>query len=135
MRGFGMRLMHLGKKVFVVGETTTTRISSSDLLILGSGSGKTESLLVIAQKARLQGAKIMLFTTDSASPLAQLAGHIVCIPAPSYKGSGMGSVSKQPLGNLFEQSLLILCDCLIIKLMQQQKVDVAQMLERHANLE
>ena len=82
MRGFGMRLMHLGKKVFVVGETTTTRILSSDLLILGSGSGKTESLLVIAKKARIQGAKILLFTTDPTSPLAELADQTICFPAP-----------------------------------------------------
>ena len=39
MRAFGMRLMHLEKTVYVVGETTTPGIAVKDLLILGSGSG------------------------------------------------------------------------------------------------
>ncbi len=41
MRALGMRLMHLGKTVYVVGETTTPSIAAEDLLILGSGSGQT----------------------------------------------------------------------------------------------
>jgi len=132
MRAFGMRLMHLGKTVYVVGETITPGITAADLLILGSGSGRTTGLLGVAEMARRQGAKILLFTTDAASPLAELADHQIVIPAPSFK-EAEGSV--QPMGSLFEQSLLILCDSLILKLMQRGGVDAAQMLERHANLE
>ena len=44
-------------------------------------------------------------------------------------------MSVQPLGTLFEQSLLILCDSLILELMQRSGIGAAQMLERHANLE
>ncbi len=73
MRAFGMRLMHLGKTVHVVGETTTPGIAATDLLILGSGSGRTASLVVMAEQARRLGAKVLLFTTDAESPLARLA--------------------------------------------------------------
>jgi len=137
MRALGMRLMHLGKTVYVAGETTTPAITETDLLILGSGSGRTVSLLAIAGQARRQNAKILLFTTDSASPLAELADHRVLIPAPSLKNvKGMsGLESVQPMGTLFEQSMLILCDCLILGLMQSMGVTTAQMLARHANLE
>ena len=68
MRALGMRLMHLGKTVYVVGETTTPSIAAEDLLILGSGSGRTTGLLAMAEKARSRGAQIMLFTTDATSP-------------------------------------------------------------------
>jgi 6-phospho-3-hexuloisomerase len=132
MRALGMRLMHLGKTVYVVGETTTPSLAAEDLLILGSGSGRTTGLLGVAEKARNQGAQILLFTTDATSPLAELADHRVVIPAPSLRET---EGSLQPMGSLFEQSLLILCDSLILKLMQQSGVDAAQMLERHANLE
>jgi 6-phospho-3-hexuloisomerase len=132
MRAFAMRLMHLGKTVYVVGETITPSIAAADLLILGSGSGRTTGLLATAEKARNQGAQIMLFTTDATSPLAELADHRIVIPAPSLRETG-GSL--QPMGSLFEQSLLILCDSLIFKLMQRSGVDAAQMLQRHANLE
>ena len=137
MKAFGMRLMHLGKVVYVVGETTTPSIAASDLLILGSGSGRTTSLLAMAEQAQRRGAQVLLFTTDAESPLAKLSNLRVVIPAPSFRVTDETHDSKsiQPLGTLFEQSMLILCDSLILGLMQRTGVSAAQMFERHANLE
>jgi 6-phospho-3-hexuloisomerase len=66
-----------------------------------------------------------------------LADDRVVIPAPSLKtAEGISAlVSVQPLGSLFEQSMLILCDSLILGLMQRTGVNTGQMFERHANLE
>lgn len=50
-RGFANRLMHLGLEVFFVGEPTTPAIEK-DLLIISSGSGETDSLIVMANKAK-----------------------------------------------------------------------------------
>ena len=137
MRAMAMRLMHLGKTVYVVGDTITPSIAAGDLLILGSGSGQTTSLLTIAEKTRRQSATILLFTTNATSPLADLADRQVIIPAPSLKDAEGKHVpiSVQPLGSLFEQSLLILCDSLILELIQRNGIGAAQMIERHANLE
>jgi 6-phospho-3-hexuloisomerase len=137
MKAFGMRLMHMGKTVHVVGETTTPSIAECDLLVIGSGSGRTSSLLAMAGQAQKRGAKILLFTTDVTSPLAKMAEHHVVISAPSYKPyeGGHDLTSVQPLGTLFEQSMLILCDSLILGLMQRTGVNALQMFERHANLE
>ncbi len=137
MRALGMRLMHLGKTVHVVGEITTPSIATADLLILGSGSGRTSSLLAMAEQARRRGAQVLLFTTDAGSPLAERSDLCVIIPAPSFRVTGEvhDSISIQPLGTLFEQSLFILCDSLILRLMQRTSVSTAQMFERHANLE
>lgn len=137
MRALGMRLMHLGKTVHVVGETTTPGIAANDLLILGSGSGRTTSLLSMSRRARSCDARILLFTTDAASPMAELADQLVLVSASSL---GMNDEKRehpsiQPMGTLFEQSLLILCDSLILALMRQSGVSAAQMLGRHANLE
>jgi 6-phospho-3-hexuloisomerase len=137
MRALAVRLMHLGKTVYVTGETSTPSIMGADLLVLGSGSGRTAGLLTMAGQAKRLGAKILLFTTDTASPLAELADLRVIIPAPSLNAAEdvRSRLSIQPLGTLFEQSLLILCDSLILGLMQRTGVSAAQMLERHANLE
>jgi 6-phospho-3-hexuloisomerase len=138
MRALGMRLMHLGKTVYVVGETTTPSIVTGNLLILGSGSGRTASLLAMADQARRKGAEILLFTTDLASPLAELAHHRVLIPASSYRTVDERTrrrITIQPLGTLFEQTLLIVCDSLILGLMQRTGVSSEQMSHRHANLE
>ena len=40
IRGFAMRLMHMGFVSYVVGETVTPAIAPGDLLIIASGSGK-----------------------------------------------------------------------------------------------
>lgn len=137
MRAFGMRLMHLGKNVYVVGETTTPSIAAADLLIVGSGSGRTASLLSMAGQAQRSEARILLFTTDAASPLADMADHRIVIRAPSYRAyeGSHDLTSVQPLGTLFEQSMFILCDSLILALMQRTGVSAVEMFERHANLE
>ena len=49
--------MHLGYTVYFVGEPTTPSIQEGDLLILGSGSGNTASLVSNAKKAKDQGSK------------------------------------------------------------------------------
>jgi 6-phospho-3-hexuloisomerase len=137
MKALGMRLMHMGKMVHVVGETTTPAIAAGDLLVVGSGSGRTSSLLAMAGQAKKREAKILLFTTDAASPLAGMADHRVVIPAPSYMAyeGGHTLTSVQPLGTLFEQAMFILCDSLVLGLMQRTGVSAVQMFARHANLE
>jgi 6-phospho-3-hexuloisomerase len=137
MRALGMRLMQMGKNVHVVGETTTPSIAAADLLIVGSGSGRTASLLSMAGQAQRREARILLFTTDAASPLADMADHLIVIRAPSYRvyEGGHDLTSVQPLGTLFEQSMFILCDSLILGLMQRTGVSAVEMFERHANLE
>lgn len=135
IRAAGMRLMQLGKSAYIVGETTTPSIQAGDLLILASGSGQTSTLLAITEKARSVGARILLFTTAPVSPLASMADHVVILPAPSLSSAAdmNGIESIQPMGTLFEQSLLILCDSLVLRAMKN--VDFTQMRERHANLE
>jgi len=43
--------------------------------------------------------------------------------------------SMQPMGSLFEQSLSILLDAVVIMLMQRHKLNANDMFRRHANLE
>ena len=138
MRALGMRLMHLGKTIYVVSETTTPGITAEDLMILSSGSGRTPGLLAVGEQARRQGAKTLLFTVYETSPLAVLADHLVLIPALLIEDEDEGKygrTSVQPLGTLFEQALLVLCVSLILGLMQRNGVSAAQMFERHANLQ
>ena len=137
VRGFAMRLMHLGKKVHMVGDVTTPSISRGDLLVMGSGSGSTGSLQVMAEKAKEIGAKIILITILPDSPIGQLADCVIRIPAPSAKARDASGIvdSIQPMGSLFEQSLFIIGDLLIVMLMQKENMSSDEMFKRHANLE
>jgi 6-phospho-3-hexuloisomerase len=137
VRGFAMRLMHMGKPTFVVGETTTPGIGRGDLLVVGSGSGRTASLLSAATKAKGLGAKVLLITIDPQSPIGELADVAVRIPAPSPKAAGGGADVKtiQPMGSLFEQSLFLLLDAIVVMLMRRAGVTSEQMFKNHANME
>jgi 6-phospho-3-hexuloisomerase len=134
MRAFAMRLMHLGLTVYVVGETVTPGIAAMDVLVIGSGSGETKSLVSMAGKAKTVGADVALVTILPESALGRQADVLVAIPAVT-KDSKDGSSSVQPMGSLFEQSLLLVLDAMILRIMAAMKLDGPAMFGRHANLE
>jgi 6-phospho-3-hexuloisomerase len=136
LRGFAMRLMHAGFQVHVVDDVTTPSITTGDLLIIASGSGRTASLVSHSTKAKSQGARIALITTTSNSPLAEQADCLILIPSPTPKaGEASVGVSRQPMANLFEQSLGLLLDITVMHLMDELNLTSEQMFLRHANLE
>lgn len=136
VKAAAMRLMHLGLKSFVVGETITPGITEGDLLIIGSGSGETASLITMAEKASDIGATVGLITIYPDSSIGKLASEIIEIKAATPKFSKVQKFSSiQPMGSLFEQSLLITLDCLIIGLMDKLDRRSDNMFTLHANLE
>lgn len=132
MKCFTMRLMHLGLKAFFVGETITPSATKNDILIIGSGSGETGSLLIKAQKAKEIGCKTALLTASNNSSISKLADYIINIPAPTPKAKTIYS-SIQPMGSLFEQSLFLTTEIMIIKIMNMLKITSDNMFKKHAN--
>lgn len=133
---FAMRLMHLGLSVFVVGETTTPGISKNDLLIIGSGSGETGSVSIFAKEAKKHNARLGLITASPDSTIGNLADIKVFVSVPIDKNrQANGSTSIQPGGSLFEQSMMLLLDGVVLKLMEKLIVDPSSMGASHANLE
>lgn len=136
IRGFAMRLMHMGKKSYMVGETCTPNITKDGVLVICSGSGSTKSLVNHANVAKKVGARIALITIDPNSPIAQMADVVVEISAPSPKSAKEGQIkSIQPMGSLFEQSEGLFMDASILLLMEKNHMDSDTMFGRHANME
>ena len=136
MRAFAMRLMHLGLSVHVLGDVTTPGITENDLLLIGSGSGRTTSLVQVATLAKALKAKVALITATRLSPIGAMADRIVEINAPTPKAAAVTrSFSIQPMGTLFEQTLGLLLDIIVLQLMGELSVSAEQMFARHANLE
>jgi 6-phospho-3-hexuloisomerase len=134
MRAFAMRLMHLGLTSHVVEDVTTPAIMEGDLLVIGSGSGATESLVQYANRAKMLQSRLALITTAANSRIGSQADYLVLVPAPSPKRESRRT-SVQPMANLFEQSLLLVLDILTIQLMSDLDLTSEQMFTRHANLE
>lgn len=133
-RGFAIRLMHMGLYAYVVGESITPNAAAHDLLLIGSGSGSTKSLAAMAEKAKSLGAQVGLVTIMPESTIGKLADIVVKLPGVPKEASG-GRESIQPMGSLFEQSLLLFYDALVLRLMDRQGITADMMFQRHANLE
>ncbi|GGG75874.1 6-phospho-3-hexuloisomerase [Paenibacillus radicis (ex Gao et al. 2016)] len=145
IRAFAMRMMQMGIEVYVVGETVTPNLGKEDLFIIGSGSGETRSLVPMAEKAKSLGGTVAIITISPESTIGKMTDIIVRLPGSTkeqsgngYKTiqpSGNGYKSIQPMGALFEQTLLVFCDAVVLKLMESRQLDSATMYGRHANLE
>jgi 6-phospho-3-hexuloisomerase len=138
MKAFACRLMHLGLEVHMIGDITTPHTKEGDLLIIGSGSGETQSLVALAQKAKKNGLNIILNTLTPNSTIANLADAKVVLPGASPKvedASFKGVASIQPMGSGFEQLSLLVYDAMIMSLMDKLNQTSETMFERHANLE
>lgn len=133
LRAFAMRLMHLGFKTYVVGEVTTPALEEGDLILFGSGSGETSTLILMAQKAQKIGAQVALITIFPESSLGKISDLKITIVGRSNKVAS-SVTSVQPGGNLFEQSMLIFLDAVIIRIAERENIDTAKF-KRHANLE
>jgi 6-phospho-3-hexuloisomerase len=142
MRGFAMRLAHMGRDAYVVGETVNRSYGPDDLVVIGSGSGSTEGMVAIARKARAIGGRVALLTIDPRSKIAEVSDIVVRILAPSPKApkapkalAGEAGASCQPMGSLFEQSLGVLLDTVVLTLMQRSRKSSEEMFGEHATLE
>lgn len=137
MRGFINRLMHLGKSVSLVGDISTPHTKEGNLLIIGSGSGETESLVALANKAKKNNVKIALVTMDPNSTIGKLSDVVVVLPgvSPKLKNAGMDITSIQPMGSAFEQISFLIYDGVILELMEKMDETTDTMFSRHADLE
>lgn len=134
LKAAAMRLMHLGLSVFVVGETTTPAIRKGDLLLAGSGSGTTSTVVKAAEKAVAAGALVVAISTTATSPLGALAAQVVLVPAAQKQDHG-GTISQQYAGSLFEQSVWLLLDAVFQTLWALDGTPAEELWKRHANLE
>jgi len=134
-KSFAMRMMHMGIDAYVVGETVTANLEKNDLLIIGSGSGETKTLVSIAEKAKSIGGTIAAITINPTSTIGQLADIVVTLPgAPKDQTEG-NYYTIQPMGSLFEQTMLLFYDALILRFMEKKGLDSSKMYGKHANLE
>ena len=134
MRGFAMRIMHLGLKVAVVGDMTTPPLGPGDLFLVSCGPGylsTVEALMGVAEKA---GGNIATITSQPQAPLIQRAHLILHLPAQTMAEKEQSS-SEQAMGSAFEQAMWILFDALIPRLQADLNQTVDDLRGRHTNME
>jgi 6-phospho-3-hexuloisomerase len=137
IRGFASRLMHLGIPAALVGDITSPHSAAGDLLVIGSGSGETDSLVGVARKAARASVRIALITMNENSTLGRLADVVVVLPgvSPKLSGTSRPVASIQPMGSAFEQMSWLVYDALVLELMERTHQSSETMFLRHADLE
>ncbi len=134
-KAFSMRLMHFGKEVHWCWDDTTPAVGENDLFIFTSGSGEIGHIHYVVEEIKKTNAKICLVTGVPDRKTGELADHILWVPASVYKGKDNVVPSIQPMGNLFEQSLFILFDMIIMQLVDSSDTNFKEMSDRHRNFE
>lgn len=134
LKAFGMRLMHLGYEVHIIGDVTTPAINKDDLFITSSGTGYLSTVEALVSDVKKSEAEIAFFTAFPKETLPQRANLIINIKAKTMKEDEQVD-SIQPMGSIFEQVQLLLLDLVITQLIERNNITEEQMIPNHTNIE
>lgn len=136
VKGFAMRLHHLGLLVSVVGDMTTPPLGAGDVFFVSSGPGETSTVLTLMRVARAAGATVLLLTAQPQSSAAALSDFTLLIPAQTMADDqGPEKTSVLPMGSVFEGALFLLFEVMVLKLKTMTGQSPEAMRSRHTNME
>jgi 6-phospho-3-hexuloisomerase len=135
MRGFAMRLFHMGRDVAVWGDMTVPAVGPADLFIASAGPGDLATARTLVDIARKAGARTALVTAQPKGELAKHVDVVTVIPAQTMADDRGGKLSVLPMGSLFETAQMITFELAILKLRSRFHETAETMRARHTNLE
>ncbi|HVI91851.1 MAG TPA: SIS domain-containing protein [Dongiaceae bacterium] len=139
MKGFAMRLFHLGLDAHVVGDMTTPALGRGDLLIVSAGPGQFATISAFLEVARKAGAQTACVTAQPDGATSKAADLIFHLPAQTMAndqvGAGSGKLSVLPMGSLFEGVQYVIFELLILRLRDKLGRSAEFMRGNHTNLE
>jgi 6-phospho-3-hexuloisomerase len=135
MRGFAMRLFHMGRNVAVWGDMTAPEVARGDLFIVSAGPGDLATARALVRIAREAGARTALVTAQPKGELAKQVDVVTVIPAQTMADDSGATLSVLPMGSLFETAQMIAFELAILKLRPRFNESAETMRARHTNLE
>lgn len=136
MQGLAMRLYHLGLAAGMVGDMNAPPLGKGDLFVASAGPGALSTVTALMQVAKKDGADILLLTATPEAEAAQLATHVLEIPAQTM-ASDLDAAARSvlPMGSVYEGAMFMLFEMIILSLRDRLNVDPARMRARHTNME
>ena len=144
-KAFAMRLMHLGLRAYVVGETISPAINADDCIVAISGSGETNTIVSAAKISKTRGAKVLALTSYPESTLGQLCDSFILVKGRTKKEVDDENYMKRqihgnytsltPLGTAFELTTLVFLDAIVSELMEKMHQTESDLKARHTVLE
>ncbi|WP_271022947.1 SIS domain-containing protein [Rhizobium sp. RCAM05973] len=135
IRGFAMRLFHMGRAVSVVGEMVTPAIGHGDLFLVVAGPGTLSTASALVGVARASGALVLTITAQPQGPVPQGSDEVLVLPAQTMANDQGEAKSAMAMGSVFEGALFVLFEVMTLKLKDRLGVSDADMRKNHTNLE
>jgi 6-phospho-3-hexuloisomerase len=136
LRGFAMRLHHLGRTVGVQGDMTAPPLGAGDLFLTSAGPGELSTVTALMRTARDAGARVLFLTGEPGTPSAALADHVLHIPAQTMASDqGSARTSALSMGSLYEGALFVLFEVMVLRLADLLHETLQTMRARHTNME
>lgn len=136
LRGFAMRLFHLGMDVSVAGDIICPPVGPRDVFLASSGPGELSTVLALMGEAKKAGARTMVLTAEGRGSAARAADHVLLIPAQTMASDQEAdTASVLPMGSVYEGALFVLFEVMVLKLQALRGTSSEDMRARHANLE
>jgi 6-phospho-3-hexuloisomerase len=135
IRGFAMRLFHLGRSVSVVGDMTTPAIGRGDLFLVACGPGEISTAVALVGVAKKAGAKVLVITAQPGERVPRMADEVLVLPAQTMADDQGPGASLLPMGSVFEGGLFVLFEVMVLKLKSVLNVSAEAMRANHTNLE
>jgi 6-phospho-3-hexuloisomerase len=136
IRGFAMRLHHLGLRASAVGEMGTPLVGPGDLLIACAGPGGISTVTALMRVAKEAGAGVLFLTAVSETPEAALADLVLVVPAQTMATDrAAGASAVLPMGSAMEGALFVLFEVMVLKIRALTGATPEAMRARHTNLE
>lgn len=135
MKALCMRLFHMGMDVHMVGDMTTPAVGKGDLFVVSAGPGYLSTVAALMNMAQSAGAKTVCFTAQPEGKVPQSADLTVVLPAQTMADDTKDPTSFLPMGSLYEGTLFLFFEYLVLLLGDRMGVTPEQMRRNHTNLE
>lgn len=132
IRILSMNCSQIGLKTHIVGDNSTPSIHEGDILVIGSGSGETDTIKILADQCKEHGAKLGLISHNRDSYIGRLADYQIYIPSPAIEDK-----ENAPICDLltFYQTEIMVNDILMSIMMEKKGVTTEDVIRNHNNLE
>ena len=135
IKGFCMRLFHLGRRAAMVGDMTTPRLGDGDLLIVSAGPGQFSTVAALMGVAKRDGARTLVVTAQRDGDCAKAADVVLAIPAQTMADDRGAATSVLPMGSLYEGAQYVLFEVMVLKLRDRLGLSAEAMRANNTNLE
>ena len=137
-----MDCSQIGLHTHIVGDNSTPSIHEGDILVIGSGSGRTASMQLFAKQAKSHGAKVGLICGAVGSPIEEMADLTIHIVDASHTNGDyrttkgvMTEVERLVHADAFYPFMQTVCDFIRAIIAEKIGVTPEQMYYNHNNIE